>query len=368
MAAGSNAIATITGMGTMPNPISHHRSDHFSWRLSNMQSTLSMNRRTFVMTAVAGLASGGVGQQSQASRPVVSESACPLEVITPVASDGYKGQAVLRKPPGRGPFPAFITIHGGITTVPLTRLQSIARDLANPSRFLAAGYVVVAPTYRSRDVDLQSPVSLEDSLAVVDYVRKLPYVDAKSIVVYGCSGGGDLALEIAARTRICAVVAEEPASLVMSGIFNNSIPKRGERYTPEDGLPILQNPKKYYTPEFQKVLRAKIAKMECPILIIQGDVDRQDEMPINRFNAEVLIPELRAAKKTIEVRTYHEQAHCFCAASGLPRSSGAVAPASWPGTALKASRDADTFCRRHLVTQPKAIDSHLVTYVDIRQV
>src|SRR5215510_4481643 len=113
MAAGSNAIATITGMG-MANPISHHRSNHFSWRTFHMHSKLSMNRRTFVMTAVAGLASGGLGQQRQASRPVVSESACPLEVIAPVASDGYKGQAVLRKPPGRGLFPAFITIHGGI--------------------------------------------------------------------------------------------------------------------------------------------------------------------------------------------------------------------------------------------------------------
>jgi acetyl esterase/lipase len=154
-----------------------------------MKSTASVDRRTFLVTALAGIVRAGfVEGQNQITRPVVSESDCPLEVMAPVATDGYRGQAVLRKPPGRGPFPAFITLHGGITTVPLSRLESIARDLANPSRFLAAGYVVVAPTYRSRDVDLQSPVSLEDSLAVVDYVRKLPYVDARSIVVYGCSG------------------------------------------------------------------------------------------------------------------------------------------------------------------------------------
>ena len=333
-----------------------------------MKSDAYISRRTFLAATFASVVRARLAEpQAQVTRPVVSEADCPLEVIAPIAADGYRGQAVLRKPPGKGPFPAFISVHGGITTVPLSRLQSIARDLANPSRFLAAGYVVVIPTYRSRDVDLQSPVSLEDSLAVVDYVRKLPYVDAKSIAVYGCSGGGDLALEIAARTRICAVVAEEPASVVMSGVFNNSSPKQGERYTPEDSLPILEKPKKYYTPTFQKILRAKIAKIDSPIFIMQGNIHR-GELPINRFNAEVSIPELRAAKKVLEVRTYPDQAHCFCAASGLPRSSGLSAPASWPREAYNASRDAERFCRRYLVTKPKAIDSRLVTYVQVRTV
>jgi hypothetical protein len=179
--------------------------------------------------------------------------------------------------------------------------------------------------------------------------------------------GGDLALEIAARTRICAVVAEEPASPVMSGVFNNSSPKQGERYTPEDSIPILENPTKYYTPPFQKILRAKVERNESPILIIQGNVDRR-ELPINRFNAEVLIPELRAAKKILEVRTYPGQAHCFCSASGLPRPGGLTAPASWPREAFNASRDALSFCRRYLITKPKAIDSRLVKYVAVRQV
>jgi hypothetical protein len=106
-----------------------------------------LDRRTFVLTTLVGLARVGRPKpQSRVTRPVVSEAECPLEVIAPVASDGYRGQAVLRKPPGGGPFPAIVILHGGIVTVPLARLQSIARDLANPSRFLAAGYVVVAPT------------------------------------------------------------------------------------------------------------------------------------------------------------------------------------------------------------------------------
>ena len=207
-------------------------------------------------------------------------------------------------------------MHGGITTFPLDRLQSYARDAATYTRLLAAGYVVVGPTYRSRDDDLQSPVSLTDSLAALEYVRNLPYVDADSIVVAGCSGGGELALEVAGHTSICAVVAEEPAGPLLAGMFNNSVPKKGDRYTPEDANFLLESPKQYYTLEFQKILRARIARIQCPILIVQGDVGRRDP-PINKFNAEVIIPELRAAKETVEVRTYPEQAHCFCAGSEL---------------------------------------------------
>ena len=200
------------------------------------------DRRAFLLTTVASLLSSRLAQaQPAVTRPVVAEKACPLETITPVASDGHRGLAVMRKPPGAGPFPVVVWLHGGITTVPLARLEVAARDLATGSRFLTAGYVFVAPTYRSRDVDPQTSESVEDALAVVEYLRGLPFVDRASIVVGGCSGGGDLALDVASRTGVCAVVAEEPACIVMSGIFNNRVPKQGERYTPEDGFFLMED-------------------------------------------------------------------------------------------------------------------------------
>ena len=65
------------------------------------------NRRAFLLTTVAGLASSRLSQaQPAVTRPVVSEKACPLETITPVSADGHRGLAVLRKPRGTGPFPA----------------------------------------------------------------------------------------------------------------------------------------------------------------------------------------------------------------------------------------------------------------------
>lgn len=134
-----------------------------------------------------------VAGQSRASepitRPVVSEDIVPLLQVAPVARDGHRGTAFIRNPPGSGPFPVLVWIHGGLATRPEADLREYALG-ANPSRFLVAGYVVAVITYRSRDEDPQSRVSLEDSLAVVNHVRRLPYVDPKSVVVFGCSAEG----------------------------------------------------------------------------------------------------------------------------------------------------------------------------------
>ena len=311
-----------------------------------------LDRRGFLAFVSAGLAR----TQELVTRPVISEDDCPVETITPAARDGYRGRGVLRKPPGRRPSPAIVWIHGGLTTVPPPALLDTARS-ANPSRFLAAGYVVTVPTYRSRDDDPQSRVSLEDCLAVVDHLRRQPYVDPKSVVVYGCSGGGDLALEVAAATDVCAIVPEEPASLLMAGILNTKSPKKGARYTPLDAMPIMENPRQFYTPEYQNILRSKIARIKCPILIIQGDEDRS-EVPINKFNAEVLIPELRALGKMVEVLTYPGEPHCFCYYGSGPRTPH-------PAAALKAYHDAEAFSRRCVATKPRPLDSELVKYVSV---
>jgi dipeptidyl aminopeptidase/acylaminoacyl peptidase len=327
-----------------------------------------VDRRAFLLTTVAGLVGTRPLQgQVAVTRPVVSEKECPLETIYPIATDGHRGLAVLRKPPGPGPFPAVVWFHGGLWTRPLARVQATARNLATGSRFLAAGYVYIASTYRSRDIDPQSTETVEDALATVEYLRKLPFIDRQSIVVGGCSGGGDLALQVAARTDVCAVVAEEPASVVTTGLFNNSLPKRGERYTPQDAYFLSIDGRRHYTEEFQRTFRAKAGKINAPILIVQGDVDRE-EIRINRFNADVLIPELRALRKQVEVKTYPDQVHCFCDASGIPRQAEgtfARAPGSWPAAALKAFEDIDAFCRRHVRTQPRALDAGLVTFAPV---
>src|SRR5262249_47814589 len=146
--------------------------------------------------------------------------------------------------PGKGPFPAVVLVHGTLTKRSTAQLKEHALGTWT-SRFLAAGYVVADTTYRSRYVDPQTRDSLEDVLATIEHVRKLPYVDAKSIVVNGDSGGGDLALAVAVETDVAVIVPEEPASLLFTGMFNKDTPKKGERLSPQDGEPIIADPKKY---------------------------------------------------------------------------------------------------------------------------
>lgn len=320
--------------------------------MQDTKHALTLSAVLFASLTASVLTPLAVAQTAPATRPAVSESASPLQPIAPVARDGHRGDGFLRKPPGDGPFPALVVVHPGLTVWPTELLRQYVAS-ALPSRFLAAGYVVATVTYRSRDVDPQSRVSLEDSLAAVEYVERLPYVNAASVVVYGCSGGGDLAVAVAAEKPVAAIAAEEPASILFTGVFSNTSPKAGERYTPQDSAPIFKNPKGHYTEQHQRATRQKIAKIQSPILIVQGDV--KTLLAVNDFNAAVLIPELRAAGKTVEVLTYPGEPHCFAFGG---RSTSMASP-------VKAFQDMDAFFRRHIATQPKAIDAALVNQVPV---
>lgn len=128
--------------------------------------------------------------------------------------------------------------------------------------------------------------------------------------------------------------------------------------------------KRYYTPEYQRLLRGKLARIDCPILLIQGDLS-----PGNRFNADVLIPELRALNKKVEVLTYAGQPHCFLflgthdiISTGLRKLGAPTAP-SPPGARqpssdaqAKAAADMLSFCARHVSTKPKPLLASLVQW------
>ena len=95
------------------------------------------------------------------TRPLVSEDAAPLESIAPTAAR-HTRSGLPSQPPGPGPFPAVVLIHGGIVKWPSQQLREYALGTWT-SRFLAAGYVVAAITYRSRDIDPQSLEAVNDA-------------------------------------------------------------------------------------------------------------------------------------------------------------------------------------------------------------
>ena len=291
------------------------------------------------------LAQSTATQDATITRPVVAETTSPIETIAPVARDGHRGLGLLRKPPGNGPFPAVVIIHGGLGTAPRSMLDAIT---AGPmaSRFLAAGYVVAVITYRSREADPQMQEPIADSMAALEHLRSLPYVDRKSTAIYGCSGGGDLAMQVAASTEVAAIAPEEPASVLFTGVLNKDVARGGEKFSPKDAAILMSEPLRFYTAPYQSRTREKLARIRAPMLILQGDRSLE-----TKFNEQVLIPELIASKKAFDVITYPGEPHCF---AFNPRSER-------PAVALKAFQDTDAFFRKHLPTTPKPIDKTLIT-------
>ena len=86
-----------------------------------------VSARALLVTLAVGAAAYPANAQSvkvdAETRPEVAEADSPLTALAPVAEDGHRGSAFLRKPPGNGPFPAVLIIHPGITTLPDTYLR-----------------------------------------------------------------------------------------------------------------------------------------------------------------------------------------------------------------------------------------------------
>jgi dienelactone hydrolase len=167
--------------------------------------------------------------------------------------------------------------------------------------------------------------------------------DAESILVTGASGGGDLTLEAAAQVDVAAITPEEPAAVLMAGLVvaDSRVARKAD---------YIQL---YRARENHRKFRAKIAAISSPILILQGD--HNTHSGLNQFSAAVLLPEIRAVGKSLEVITYPGEPHAFSFYSDPARTPH-------PAAALKAFRDIDAFARRFVQVQPVAIDPELVRH------
>ena len=268
-------------------------------------------------------------------RPIVSAEACPILGLSIVAKDGAKPVALLRKPPGAGPFPAVVYFHGGSASLSRAQLEAELQG-QTLSRFLRAGYIVVAGTYRPiRRID----EAINDGVAIVEHVKTIPGVDPKSVAVWGDSAGGSLAFDIAARVPVAAIAAMEPATILFARVGLGA-----------DRMASVTDPKSVYTDAARDYTRAKIRKIEAPIFLAHGDVH-----PINHFNSEITIPEMKAENRCLEVKLYPGENHGF--------SRRAVATLDAPKRFFE---DADAFFRHHLATKPTPVPATTITDVPVQ--
>jgi dipeptidyl aminopeptidase/acylaminoacyl peptidase len=261
-------------------------------------------------------------------------SVAPIHEIRTPTGDGQTAEASYRMPPGKGPFPAIVFQHGGLGYIGEKQRHNRLILGAVQTRFLALGYISVQATYRNYADNPQAEGPILDYLAIVEAVRNLERVDPKSIVVMGGSGGASMTLDLISRTTVSAAIVGEPASHIFAGMLTKPAQDRETRYE------AINNPEAFWTPDIVSKVQDKIGRFQTPLLILHGDIH-----PLKKLNMDYIIPEIKKAKKSLEVMIYPGKNHGF----------------EW-GTRVDAEfiesmiQDIREFAEPHLNTRPVAID------------
>jgi len=267
-------------------------------------------RTAFLCLICAGLALAEIHRHPGSATPLpyekyihaVSQADSPVQPTYIKTRDGLYVAAAIRKPKGDGPFPAMIMFHGAPGGRGMEQLVGWSRgDTGGPvwERFLQEGYVVAVADYRGGNMNLTSSpstngmvTSIDDGLAVIDYIKALPYVDPGRINLYGVSLGGNLVMYLVSKVPVHSAIVGAPAVLWFLGI---PFPSHAA------GADVLKNPQP--DPE---IARKNIEPIRTPILILVGTADRL--MPV----AIALHDALAAAGKTVRLDIYENGYHDFC--------------------------------------------------------
>ena len=324
------------------------------WFFSGSYTRVSMRVLSIATLAACIMDAGDAGAmfpqppgkeaRAEITKPVLSVELSPVEVLTVRARDGHETSVALRKPPGNGPFPALVHFPGGWENHPLGVLKKKLVEGENWNRFLAAGFVTVAATRRGSNADpFTSSIAL-DGIAVVEGVKALCEVDPESVVLLGNSGGGALALVLAGKIPLCAVAAEEPATIVLLDVISSRDEWRSERYQKER----YTDPRSFMSSTGQRRFHEMVKKISAPLFIAHGQVH-----PICGLNEKILLPELKRTGKMFQVVDYPGQRH------GFTRGIGS------PAAVLKFFEDALGFYKQHLSVQPVPVDESFVERVAV---
>ncbi|MEE9274243.1 MAG: prolyl oligopeptidase family serine peptidase, partial [bacterium] len=200
----------------------------------------------------------------------------------------------LRKPPGEGPFPIVLMASGngggGMALVrELVRNRGFIME-----RLLEAGYASAWLRYRA-EVELgynkggkliedvrqgrqllnRLPLDHEDEIAIIEHVKKLPYIDPERVGILGMSHGGEMVLKITSEYGgVAAGVASEPAShefLVLS-------PDKSVTVDEETKLRNLEEMQMAETAKVRaridmETAMARIAAIDTPLLVMGRERD-----------------------------------------------------------------------------------------------
>jgi dipeptidyl aminopeptidase/acylaminoacyl peptidase len=220
--------------------------------------------------------------------------------------------AYLRKPKGRGPFPVVVLLHGGQYGKEST--YAMGRSTPPSGDFAQAGWAVFAIDYRPEERP-SPPIVLEDSIAAVQAVRQLPFIDSSRVGLMGGSRGGGVTSRLLSRIDSKGAILCAPAGLdlieikkaagrgepvvgVLKQMVANMEKQRGA--TAEE---IEKDPAKFgYSSPLTEVGQAR-----CPVLIINGRNDPASPVSV----IDVYVQKMRAAGKEVDAYLPDNGPHGF---------------------------------------------------------
>jgi dienelactone hydrolase len=270
--------------------------------------------------------SAGIDPQHVVVTEPVRGSDIPVQLTYVEMIDGVYAPIGLRTPPGRGPFPLvlFAAGNGGGG-------MSVVRDFTQnvswtQEEFLKAGYAVAWMRYRAeidyaydkigklvedkrqrRQLLNRGPLEYEDVIAIVKYVKTLPFIASDRVGYMGMSHGGEMAFKIASEYHgVRAMIASEPAAHE----FLRLRPDATARINPETGLldverMLMREPEKVRPRITEDVALARMESITTPIFV-QGR--NSDELQgIFRVCYELLVE----LGKDTRWATYEHDVHGF---------------------------------------------------------
>jgi len=267
------------------------------------------------------------GEEPVLTEPVMG-SDIPVELRFVELLDGVYAPIGIRKPAGEGPFPTVLFAHmnGGYGLRWIREWTQYGSGTLEA--FLDAGYAVVWMRYRAevdtpygseltvrefqgRDRWSRGPLEYEDAIAIVEYVRALPAVDADRVGWVGVSHGGEMLFKIASEYQgLRAGFASEPAAtdyLARLPRDPNAPPEPPQPETMEKNTPEMQAAAveglRGRIDEQQAM--ARINAIEMPIFVAGRDRDH------NQSTFRLAYELMREAGKPAEWKSYDHDHHGF---------------------------------------------------------
>jgi dipeptidyl aminopeptidase/acylaminoacyl peptidase len=273
---------------------------------------------------------------SSLGREMIAKSALPADfpssqLVTPKqvifkAADGWEIHGQLFEPKmerrASRPSPALIFIHGGSIRQMMLgfHYMDYYHNAYAMNQYLAnRGYVVLSINYRTgimygrhfrepKDGGPRGGAEYRDIVAAGKYLQSLPNVDAKRIGLWGGSYGGYLTAMGLAHDSDLFAAGVDLHGVHDWSVFKEEIPADAPDH--DDAVKLA----------FQSSPNAAIATWRSPVLLIQGDDDRNVD-----FSQTVdLLQRLRMQKVHVEELIFPDEIHGFLMWKSWIRAYGAT--------------------------------------------